>query len=401
MQLIRFHLLAAVLSAALVLAGSGSPTRAQFAPGFTVKSPHAILIDYESGSVLFARDADAPTPPASLAKLMTVELVFNEIKNGDLRLDEELVVSVNAWRRGGAPSGGSTMFAAVHSKVSVENLIRGAVVHSGNDACIVFAEAIAGNEDLFARLMNARASELGLQSANFANSTGLHDRFQVISVHDLARLAAHLIRRYPEFYHYFAEPEFTWNKIRQQNRNSLIGMEIGADGLKTGYIKESGYGLVGSAVREGRRLIVALNGAETAKDRADDARRLLEWGFRNFESRLLFGKDRTIADARVFGGERSTVPLVADGPIRILTPREGGDKFLARVYYTGPLRPPIKKGDEVARFRVLRGESVALDVPLYAAADVGEGSLMRRAFDTSVEYAIGLARDGVNAVLKR
>jgi D-alanyl-D-alanine carboxypeptidase (penicillin-binding protein 5/6) len=377
------------------------PAAAQFVPNFTVNADHAIVVDHTSGTVLYEKSADVPSPPASLAKLMTMELVFNEIKSGDLKLHEEIVVSANAWRKGGAPAGGSTMFAPVHSRISVENLIQGAIVVSGNDACIAFAEALAGNEDSFARMMNARARELGLSSAEFRNSTGLHDPEQVISVRDLARLASHLIRTYPDFYKYYSQPDFTWNKIRQQNRNPLLEMNIGADGLKTGYIKESGYGLVGSAVQDGQRLIVVINGAETPKDRANEARRLLEWAFRSFESRLLFREGTVVAQARVFGGDQRYVPLVGNGAIRLLSPRGGGDKFVVRAQYTGPLPAPIKKGAEVARLRVTRGNSTALEVPLYAGADVGVGSLTQRAYDSTSELASGLVRSGIASVLKR
>lgn len=389
---------AAVVAATLVLANHSA--QAQFTPNFQVSAPYAILVDHESGTVLYEKSADTPWPPASLAKLMTMELVFNEIKNGDLKLEEELVVSVNAWRKGGAPSGGSTMFAPVHSRIAVSDLIQGAVVQSGNDACIVFAEAIGGGEDLFARMMNARARELGLLSADFRNSTGLHDPDQVISVRDLAKLATHLIRTYPEFYKYFGQTEFTWNKIRQQNRNPLLEMNIGADGLKTGNVKDSGYGLVGSAVQDGRRLIVVVHGVETAKERASEARRLLEWGFRNFESRQIFPANATVAEVRVFGGDRRYVPVKGEGAIHLLSPRGGGDKFVARVHYTGPIPAPIKAGKEIARLRIMRGNSVALNVPLYATIDVGEGSLVQRALDSSTEMTGGWIRRGINKVLK-
>jgi D-alanyl-D-alanine carboxypeptidase (penicillin-binding protein 5/6) len=374
---------------------------AQFAPNFTVNAPYAIVVDYASGTVLYEKSADTPWPPASMAKLMTMEIVFDEIRSGGLKLDEPLLISENAWRRGGAPAGGSTMFAAIHSRVPVVDLIQGAIVQSGNDACIAFAEAIAGNEDLFARLMSARARELGLDSANFRNSTGLHDPEQVISVRDLAKLAAHIIRTYPEFYRYYGQEEFTWNKIRQRNRNPLLEMNIGADGLKTGFIKESGYGLVGSAVQDGQRLIVVVNGVDTAKERANEARRLLEWAFRSFESRLLFRAGTVVGEARTFGGDQRYVPLVGGGEIRLLQPRAGGDRFVARVHYTGPLRAPVKKGAEVARLKIHRGDNVALDVPLYAAADVGRGSLVQRALDSTGELAVGWLRTGISAVLKK
>lgn len=401
----KFPTLQSVRTAALTgliafTAGWAATAHAQFIPNFQINASRAILIDHESGTILFEKSADDPWPPASLAKLMTMEIVFSEIKSGELKLEEELVVSVDAWRRGGAPAGGSTMFAPVHSRIPVVDLIQGAVVQSGNDACIVFAEAIAGNEDLFARMMNSRAKELGLRSANFRNSTGLPDPNQVISMRDLAKLASHLIRTYPEFYKYYGQPDFTWNKIRQSNRNPLLEMSIGADGLKTGYIKESGYGLVGSAVQDGQRLIVVVHGAETAKDRANDAKRLLEWGFRSFESRKLFSTGAQIAQVRVFGGDSRYVPVVGKGEIHLLSPRGGGDKIVARVHYRGPVAAPVAKGDQIARLRVMRGDSIALEVPLYAAADIGEGSLVQRAIDSTTELTGGWVRRGINKVLK-
>lgn len=385
----------------IILLACAPAARAQFAPNFQVSAPYAIVLDHESGTVLFERGADTPWPPASMAKLMTMEIVFNQIKNGDLKLEDELVVSENAWRKGGAPSRGSTMFASVHSRIAVKDLIQGAIVPSGNDACIVFAEAIAGSEDLFARMMTARARELGLDNAEFRNATGLHDPGQAISVRSLARLASHLIRTYPEFYKYFGQTEFTWNKIRQTNRNPLLEMNIGADGLKTGFIAESGYGLVGSAVQDGQRLIVVVNGLETAKERASEVRRLLDWAFKSFQSRKIFSEGTTVGEARVFGGEQRYVPLTGRGAIHLLSPRGGGDKFVARVHYTGPLRAPIAKGAEVARLKVTRGDNIALDVPLYAAKDVAEGSLVQRAYDSTAEIAGGWVRSGINALLKR
>src|SRR5262249_14174678 len=252
------------------------------AEGFQSTAPHAILIEADSGSVLFEKAADQLIYPASLAKLMTAELVFHEITEGRLDPETEFVISENAWRRGGAPSGGSTMFAALHSRVKVRDLIRGVIVQSGNDACIALAEGMAGNEPAFAEMMNKRAREIGLTKSNFTDASGLHDPNLQVTTRELAKLAQYIIRTYPEYYKIFNEREFTWNKIRQQNRNPPLPLNIGADGLKTGFTKEAGYGIVGSAVQSGLRLIVVVNGMKTAKDRADEARKLLEWGFRGF-----------------------------------------------------------------------------------------------------------------------
>ncbi len=388
----------AALAAALAALLATAPVRAQAPAQIQVSAPHAILIDFDSGTVLYEKAADLPTPPASMSKLMTMAVVFRELKNGDLKLTDQIPISEHAWRRGGAPAGGSAMFAAIHSRVPVPDLLRGAIIQSGNDATIAFAEAIAGNELAFAEKMNVLARELGLTNSTFRNASGLHDPDQKASVRDLAKLAVHIIRTYPEHYKIFGEREFTWNKIRQQSRNPLLTLSIGADGLKTGFIKESGYGIVGSAVQGGARLIVAINGARSEKDRVDDARRLLEWGFRAFDSRLLFREGATIGEARVFGGDMRHVPLKGAGAIRLLTQRGTADRLLVRVAYTGPLRAPIAQGAEVARLKVMRGNAVALDVPLFAATDVGEGSLTQRALDGAFELAGGLVRSGLDKI---
>ena len=246
--------------------GGGADGRARGAESFTTSAPHALLLDYDSGSVLFERDADKPVPPASLTKMMTMAIVFQALKDGKISLDDEFVISENAWRRGGAPSHGSAMFAAVHSRVKLSDLLRGVIVQSGNDAAIAIAEGLMGNETAFAKLMTDRAKEIGLASATFRNAEGYPDPDQKISARDLARLATHIIRNFPEYYEIYGEREFTWNKIRQQNRNPLLAMNIGADGLKTGFLKEAGYNLVGSAVQGGQRLIVVVLGARTEKE---------------------------------------------------------------------------------------------------------------------------------------
>lgn len=365
---------------------------------FQTAAPYAILIDAETNTVLYEKAADQLTAPSSLAKLMTAEVVFNELKSGRIKLDDEFLISEDAWRRGGAPSHTSSMFAPIHSRVRVEDLIRGMIIQSGNDACIALAQGIAGGEPKFAQTMTQRARELGLEKSYFANATGLPDPTMRVTVRELARLARHIVRTYPEFYPIYGEKEFTWNKIRQQNRNPLLAMNIGADGMKTGFTEEGGYGLVGSAVQNGMRLIVAINGLKSASDRASEGRRLIEWGFKGFESRPLFADGQAIGDAKVYGGASSTVPLVADGMVGLLIPRGSGDRVLARISYTGPVRAPVEKGRRLATLKVWRGDRIALEVPLMAGEDVPVGSLTRRAVDAATELVISLFRAGAKRI---
>ncbi|MGI8526304.1 MAG: D-alanyl-D-alanine carboxypeptidase family protein, partial [Pseudolabrys sp.] len=256
--------LALALSVSMATAQQKSATTQPKKDEPQLTAPHAILIDAENGSVLFERAADDLIFPASLAKLMTAEYVFNELTQGHIKLSDEFVVSENAWRKGGAPSHGSTMYAAIHSKVSVDNLLHGVIIQSANDACIVLAEGLAGNETEFAANMTKRARQLGLEKSVFGNSNGLPDPRTHVTSRELAVLARYIVNTYPEFYKIYGEKEFTWNKIRQQNRNPLLGTVNGADGLKTGFTSEAGYGLVGSAIQNNLRLIVVVNGLKSA-----------------------------------------------------------------------------------------------------------------------------------------
>ena len=360
--------------------------------GFDGDAPTAILIEASSGSVLFEKNADELRAPSSMMKLMTVEVVFHAVKQGDVKLTDEYRVSENAWRKGGAPAGGSTMFAAIHSKISVDDLLHGAIIQSGNDSCMVLAEGIAGNELTFAEIMTKRARELGMTQSTFANSNGLPDPGNKMTVRELAKLARHIILTYPEFYKLFSEREFTWNKIRQQNRNPLLTSLEGADGLKTGFTKEGGYGMVGSAVRNGLRLIVVVNGLDDPDDRATEAKKMLEWGFRNFESRMVFAAEQPIGSAKVFGGESRSVRLTSPEPIKVMVQKNGSDKLIARIVYNGPVRAPIEAGQQVGVVRVWRGANIATEAPVYAAESVATGSTMRRAIDGASELVIGMFR---------
>ena len=390
------YLLTAALTAALAFASPALGQRKEDAKkdGPQIAAPHALLIDAENGGVLYERDPDRLIYPASLAKLMTAEYVFHQIKEGKINLTDEYTVSENAWRKGGAPSHSSTMFAALHSRVSVDDLLHGMIIQSANDACIVIAEALAGNEAAFGDKLTERARQIGLTQSVFKNSNGLPDPDEKVTTRELAMLARHIILDYPDFYKIFGQTEFTWNKIRQPNRNPLLGMGIGADGLKTGFTKEAGYGLVGSAVQNGLRLIVVVNGDKTAKERADDAKKLLEWGFRSFEQRILFAEGQALGTAKVYGGAEGHVPLVAKGVVKVMMPKSGGERVIARIVYTGPVPAPVHKGQPIGSVKVWRGENLVLTQPLYAAEDVGVGTLSQRAFDAVTEMVIALFRAG-------
>jgi serine-type D-Ala-D-Ala carboxypeptidase (penicillin-binding protein 5/6) len=389
----------------VVLAVAGLVASAAAAPGaiglvgskkddFQTAAPYAILVDVETGTVLFEKGADIATPPSSMAKLMTTEVVFNELKSGRIKIDDDYLVSEDAWRRGGAPSHTSSMFAPIHSRVHVEDLLRGAIVMSGNDACIALAEGIAGNEPAFVEMMNKRARELGLAKSYFTNATGLPDPAQKMTVRDLARLARHIIRTYPNFYGIYGEREFTWNKIRQQNRNPLLTMNLGADGMKTGFTQEGGYGVVGSAVQDGTRLIVVVNGLRTAKERADEAKKIIEFGYRGFESKPLFEAGQIVGYAKLFGGSSGSVALLGNGAINVLVPKNASERVSAKIVYSGPVPAPVAQGQQIGNLNVSRGDRVVAEVPLFAAENVERGNLPRRAFDAASELVIGLFRFG-------
>jgi D-alanyl-D-alanine carboxypeptidase (penicillin-binding protein 5/6) len=362
--------------------------------GFDGDAPTAILIEASSGSVLFEKNADELRPASSMMQIMTAEVVFHALQQGDVKLTDEYRVSENAWRRGGAPAGGPTMFAAIHSKVSVDDLLHGAIILNGNDGCMVLAEGIAANDRAFAEMMTKRARELGLTQSTFANSSGLPDPGNKMTVRELAKLSRYVIQTYPDFYKLFAERDFTWNKIHQQSRNPLLTGLEGVDGLKTGYTKEGGYGMVASTVQNGIRLIVAINGLDDSDDRVSEAKKMLEWGFRNFEARTLFAADQPVGFAKVFGGDSRSVRLASSAPIKVMVQKNGTDKLIARIVYNGPVRAPIAVGQQVGLVKIWRGPNIAVEAPVYAAEAVGAGSTMRRAIDGASELVIGMFRAG-------
>jgi D-alanyl-D-alanine carboxypeptidase (penicillin-binding protein 5/6) len=359
---------------------------------FETKAAQAFMIDADTGTVLFAKDPDKPIPPASMAKLMTMEVVFNALKAKRITLDDTFVVSENAWRTGGAPSGTSTMFAKLKSEVRVEDLIQGVTVQAANDGCIVLAEGMAGSEANFAAQMTDRARQLGLQKSTFVNSTGLPADGQQTTVRELTMLALHLWRDYPEFFHYYAQPDFTWNKISQKNRNPLIAMGIEADGFVAGASEQAGFGLVGTVSHNVTRVIAALSGLANDRERAEEARKLLDWGSRSFQKTEIFAKDEVVGEAQVFGGAKSGLALKAKGPVDIFLPIANRDKLTARIIYQGPVSAPVQEGQPVGELRVWIGDTLSQQTPLYAAETVKVGTLPQRALDAAKELAVGWLR---------
>jgi D-alanyl-D-alanine carboxypeptidase (penicillin-binding protein 5/6) len=381
-----FRLLSLAFFHAFIMLIMVGPANAQL---YQTKAKQALLLDADTGTILFAKEADAKIPPASLAKIMTMEVVFNQLKNGNLSLDDNFFVSENAWRKGGTSSGGSTMFAKLNSEIPLGDLIRGVIIQSANDGSIVIAEGLGGSEAAFSNLMNERARAIGLSNSNFVNSTGLPAEGQFVSIRDLAKLSRHVISEYPDFYKFYSEPEFEWNKINQRNRNPLLRMKIGADGMKTGYTEASGYAIVGSAVRDGQRLIAVLSGMESKKQRAEEARKILDWGFRAFEKINLFAEGEVLGQASVYGGQKSGVDVVGKGPVEIYLPIGNRDKLRARIVYKGPIMPPVEEGAQVATLKVWIGDELSQEIDLYAGETVEKGGLQRQAVDALKELLFG------------
>jgi serine-type D-Ala-D-Ala carboxypeptidase (penicillin-binding protein 5/6) len=348
-----------------------------------VKAPHAILVEADTGATLFQRGAEQLIYPASMSKLMVLAMAFKALKAGEIKLDDQWLMSEYAWRRGGAPSGTSAMMVPVGTRATVDDLLKGIIVQSGNDAAIAVAEALGGNEPRFAEMMTQEARRIGLKKAVFKNATGLFQPEHQMTVRELAMLAEYLIREYPEQYKMFALREFPYRRHKFINRNPLLNLVEGVDGLKTGFIKEAGYGMVASAKQENRRLIAVVSGLPTAEERRDDARRLLEWGFKGFAEAKLFDAGEVIGRARVWGGEHMFVPLTGKGDVTIWLPRlPANQRLRASIVYNWPLKGPLAKGDRVAMLKVTSSSEATSEVPLYAAEDVPPSGTLRRGLDS-------------------
>jgi D-alanyl-D-alanine carboxypeptidase (penicillin-binding protein 5/6) len=338
----------------------------------------AIVVELATGETLMEKGADAQMAPASMSKLMTLYMLFERLKAGALSLEDKFRISETAWRKGGAKSGSSTMFLEPNKRIGVEDLIRGIIVQSGNDACIVVAEALSGSEETFATEMNAKAKAIGLTGSHFKNSTGWPDPEHRMTPRDLATLAKRLIQDFPEYYHYFSELSFVYNGIKQSNRNPLLYKEKNVDGLKTGHTEESGYGLVASALRNSRRLVLVVNGLDSKKARSAEPERLLEWAYREFANYALFKPGETLDVAEVWLGQAAKVPLVIERGIHLTLPRKDRPKLTAKVAYTGPIPAPITKGQRIATLVVETPTKGKLEYPLVAGADVERLGLMGR-----------------------
>lgn len=332
---------------------------------------HAFLMDAQTGAVLYQKKADERMHPASMSKLMTAYLLFEALKKGQYTLDTEFTVSDNAWKKGGAKTGGSTMFLEPKQSVKIRDLLRGIIVQSGNDACIVVAEGMAGSEEAFAQMMTEKAKHLGLQNSSFRNATGLTDPNHLMSSRDLAILARHLINDFPEYYPIYSEKEFTYNKIKQQNRNPLLTQMPGADGLKTGHTEESGYGLTGSMkTYDGRRLIMVINGLKTMSDRAKESQKIMSWGAANFENAHILSPEKKVADVSVWLGTKTTVAAVPKDELIYTINKWNTPQITSKVRFQSPVKAPVTAGQKLGEILTTLPDGKIITTDLIAQHDV-------------------------------
>ena len=389
---IRSNALRPFLIVVLAAAAALVPALAHAQGGnFGTRAKAAILLDGDTGAILYQHNAEELLPPASISKLMTAAVVFRALKDGRVKLTDEFTMSEHAWRTGGAPSRTSAMFVPINTPATIDDLLKGMLIQSGNDAAICLAEGLGGTEDQFAKRMTVEARRIGLTKSTFANPSGLPDPGQLMTAREIAVLSRYIIKEYPQFYPIFSQRLFEYRKHKFYNRNPLLAIEgLGADGLKTGQVKESGYNLAGSAVQGGKRLIVVVMGLATENERTAEAKKLLDWGYRSFAPFKLFNVGETVGSARVWGGKSFYVPLTGgDGPVTVILPRvPENPRLRGEIVYDGPLKPPIKKGDKVAILRVTSQTNSVNEVPLYAAKDVEPAGLMRRGLDALAHLAL-------------
>jgi D-alanyl-D-alanine carboxypeptidase (penicillin-binding protein 5/6) len=363
-------------------APTGSPANTPLGPVDTT-ARWAFIQDFNTGATLLDKQGDDQMPPSSMTKLMTLYIVYERLASGRMKLDDQLPVSEKAWRMGG-----SKMFVQIGTTVAVEDLIRGIVVDSGNDACIVLAEAISGSEEQFADLMNDTAKKLGLTNSHFMNATGWPADNHYMSCHDIATLASDIIRQFPQYYHYDSEKTFKYNNIEQGNRNPLVQKGV-ADGLKTGHTEAGGYGVVASTKRGDRRIVLVLNGMDTMRERAEESERLMDWAFANFEDVTLFTAGDVVDQAPVWLGASPDVPLVSGHDLVVTMPRNWRRNAKVQISYDAPIRAPVAKGATIGKLTVAGDGVPSMDVPLLAGADVPKLSLPGRAMAVVSHYVTG------------
>lgn len=361
---------AAVVLAALMVAGALS---AAHAATIETIAKQAILIDTSTNTVLLEKAADERVPPSSMSKLMTMYQVFDAIKAGRMTLEDKFPVSERAWR-----IQGSKMFVELHNQIRVDDLIKGVIIQSGNDACVVLAEGMAGTEEAFAEQLNAKAKELGLKNSHFTNSNGWPDPTHLMTARDLSILAKHLIEDFPEFYKYFSMKEYVYHGIKQGNRNPLLYRNVAVDGLKTGHTEAAGYGLTASAARDGRRLILVMNGLPSMQARADETAKVLEWGFREFETYALFKADDVVESVPVWLGSEPQVPVTVAEDLKVTFPRADRPNMKVSLVADAPVEAPIKKGQTVGKVVITGPGFPAKEVPAIAAADVPQKNIFGR-----------------------
>lgn len=376
---------------------------AQQAATFQTSASEAILIDVDTGTVLFEKNADKLFAPASMSKIMTLEVLFKKLKAGEISLETEFPVSLHAWKTGGAPSRTTSMFVPLNQTAKVSELIQGVAVQNANDACIAIAEGLSGSEDAFAQAMTDEARALGLEKSTFANSTGLPNPGNQMTARELARLSIHVIKSYPEYYAYFSQKEFKYRTHTFKNLNPLLNAAIPADGLKLGFAEGAGYGVAASATKDGRRLVAVLNGFQNDRERREETQKFLNWGFVNFKAFKVFAQDETVGEARVWGGQKWSVPLKMKSDAVILLPVNAKDRRIkAQIVYLGPLKPPVKEGDPVGEVRIVsEANGISNAAPLYAAADIEAAGMVSKGIDSVLLGVNSYVSRAVTKLLKK
>jgi D-alanyl-D-alanine carboxypeptidase (penicillin-binding protein 5/6) len=376
---------------------------AEPAAAFQTSAAEAILIDADTGAILFEKNADKLFAPASMSKIMTLEILFKKLKAGEISLETEFPMSLYAWKTGGAPSRTTSMFVPLNQSAKVGDLIQGIAVQNANDACIAVAEGLAGTDSAFAQTMTEEARAIGLEKSTFGNSSGLPDPSNRMTARELARLALYVIKEYPQYYTYFAQKEFKYRSYNFRNINPLLNASLPADGLKLGFTEGAGYGVAASAVRDGRRLVAVMNGFESDRDRREETLKFLSWGFVAFKPYKVFDKEEVVGETRVWGGRKWSVPVKTKSEVKILLPVAAKDlRIKAQIVYRGPLKPPVKEGDQVAEVRITsESTGTSNSAPLYAAADLEAGGVVSKGIDSVLLGVNAYVSQAVSKLLKK